>query len=234
MGVVLRTHSMRRKASTGWWPPSRGRAPRGGYLPVGRCIVPRLNPERPRAPAAPPRAAPGTGGGVRRMSRRSAWSCGPSSARSVNALGFTVRNIGPRTGSMTATTAFALLGVSKTMPSSADPAPPTLTSSPGPARLHGRSLLRAVIAAASAHRVRLAVELDVVDPLERVGEPVDGVGHVVAVGLVLEREPDARRSRARGTRCRPATRAFISRSRSISSRSRSAWRFWASRISGAA
>jgi hypothetical protein len=41
-----------------------------------------------------------------------------------------VRNIGPRSGSTTATTSFERLGVSKTMPSRAGPTPATLTRSP--------------------------------------------------------------------------------------------------------
>ena len=100
------------------------------YRPVGRCVDPRLKPERPWPPTTAPRAAPGTGGGVRRISNRNVLSSEPSSSRSVNWLGATVRNSGPRSGSTTATTTFDRLGTSNTIPSRADPPAPTLTSSP--------------------------------------------------------------------------------------------------------
>jgi hypothetical protein len=125
-------------ASTG---SGRRRTHRGGvaiwlqygrrcYLPVGRCVEPRLKPERPWPPTTAPRAAPGIGGGVRRMSSRNVLSSEPSSSRSVNWLGLTVRSSGPRTGSTTATTTFERLGTSNTIPSRAGLPAPTLTSSP--------------------------------------------------------------------------------------------------------
>ena len=81
----------------------------------------------------------------------------------------------------------------------------------------------------SARRQRRAL----LKGLKRLGEPLDRVEQVVLVGLVLERDPDrgdlARQVLGVGQRA-----GVISRSRSISARSRSAWRFWASRISGAA
>ena len=100
------------------------------YFPVGRCIAARVCPARPRPAPTPPRAAPRTGGGVRRRRSRSARSSGPSSVRSVSVLGWTTRNTGPRPGSTTATMTFDLLGVSNTIPSSSGPPSATFTSSP--------------------------------------------------------------------------------------------------------
>ena len=102
------------------------------YLPVGRCAAPRGWPARPRPPALPPRAAPWTGGGVRRTSSRRARSSGLSSVRALSVLGCTVRNTGPRTRSTTATTTFELLGVSNTIPASSEPPSVSVTSSPAP------------------------------------------------------------------------------------------------------
>jgi hypothetical protein len=45
---------------------------RSCYLPVGRCVAPRLKPERPRPPGNAPRAPPCTAGRVRRTSNCSA------------------------------------------------------------------------------------------------------------------------------------------------------------------
>jgi hypothetical protein len=102
------------------------------YLPVGRCAAPRGWPARPRPAALPPRAAPWTGGGVRRTSSRRARSSGLSSVRVLSVLGCTVRNTGPRTRSTTATTTFELLGVSNTIPASPGPPSVSVTSSPAP------------------------------------------------------------------------------------------------------
>ena len=71
--------------------------------------------------------------------------------------------------------------------------------------------------------------------LQRARQPLDRVGHVVAVGLAARAARRIGGDLARQVLGRrPATRAFISRSRSASALSRSAWRFCASRISGAA
>jgi len=102
------------------------------YRPVVRCVGARVWPGRPLPPRPAPRAAPWTGDGVRPRRRRNARSSGPSSARSVKAAGWTVRNVGPRPGSTTATTTFEWLGMSNTIPSRSGPRPATLTSSPGP------------------------------------------------------------------------------------------------------
>jgi hypothetical protein len=71
------------------------------------------------------------GVGVRRSSRRNAESCWPAVVRGVSASGLTVRNTGPRPGSITATTTLDLLGWSSTIPSMGAPAPDTVTSSFG-------------------------------------------------------------------------------------------------------
>jgi hypothetical protein len=89
-----------------------------------------VKPARSLRPAEPPRAAVWSGTGVRRTSNRNAASCAPWSGRSLSALGWTVLNTGPRTGSTTATTTFKRLGVSNTIPSRLGPAPATLTRSP--------------------------------------------------------------------------------------------------------
>jgi hypothetical protein len=103
------------------------------YLPVARCAVPRVKPAR----RCPPRVAPGAtafaGGGVRRTSRRSARSFGPSCSRSVKRFGLTVRKTGPRLGSTTATMTLELLGRSNTSPSSSALPSATFTRSPGSA-----------------------------------------------------------------------------------------------------
>jgi hypothetical protein len=100
------------------------------YLLVGRCVAPRLKPERRCPPRVAARAASWAGGGVRRTSRRSARSSGPSSARPVTTFGLTVRKSGPRVGSTTATITLELLGASNTIPSSSALPSATFTSSP--------------------------------------------------------------------------------------------------------
>jgi hypothetical protein len=102
------------------------------YLPVGRWAAPRGWPARPGAPLLPARAAPWTGGGVRRTSSRRARSSRLSSFRVLSVLGCTVRNTGPRARSMTATITFELLGVSNTIPSCPAPSSATVTRSPAP------------------------------------------------------------------------------------------------------
>jgi hypothetical protein len=57
------------------------------YLPVVRWIAARVWPARRRPVPTPLPSPPRTGGGVRRMRRRSAWSRVPSSARSLKPLG---------------------------------------------------------------------------------------------------------------------------------------------------
>jgi len=67
---------------------------------------------------------------VRRISCRSASSVGPASSRSRSTSRATVRSTAPRSRSTIATTAFASLGSSNTMPSISGPAVMTVTRSP--------------------------------------------------------------------------------------------------------
>jgi hypothetical protein len=85
------------------------------------------------------------------MSKRSAGSSEPSVSRSVSVPGWTVRNPGPRPGTMTATTTFTRLGVSNTIPSSAGSPPVTRTRSP----MAGLSTTRAYRARGARLRIAL-------------------------------------------------------------------------------
>src|SRR5215217_6233474 len=98
------------------------------YLPVVRCPDTCEWPRRP--PPGPLRGPARSADGVRRIRRRSASSCSPAVLRSLSVLGWTVRNITPRSSSATATSTFTKLGTWTTMASRSLPPATSVTSWP--------------------------------------------------------------------------------------------------------